>query len=74
MHPLEREFLPEGLSNVQTATQMDELYEKELLKCGRSVWVDATIQLRNKLNYLARSVFKLIMCIRSYSKNKTNII
>lgn len=72
LHPFEREFVPENWTSLPKIHKFEEArakelmetyqqelakgYEKELVKCGRTVWVDTVVPLKKKLDYLSRLV------------------
>ncbi|OXA37150.1 hypothetical protein Fcan01_28079 [Folsomia candida] len=57
LFPYDREYLPDDWVSRLNDTQLETVFEEELLKCGRTAWVDHTVPLKEKFDHLSRHYY-----------------
>ncbi|OXA36813.1 hypothetical protein Fcan01_28418 [Folsomia candida] len=57
LHPYEREFLPTDWPTLLAAGNFGHALEEEFVKCGKTAWVDETLSLKRKFDYLSRHYY-----------------
>ncbi|OXA45896.1 hypothetical protein Fcan01_19147 [Folsomia candida] len=57
LHPYERELVPTDWPTLLASGKLGQALEEEFVKCGKTAWVDDSLSLKRKFDYLSRHYY-----------------